>query len=108
MVQVIIDRFEGNMALVEISQSRFSKLPDILIPDAKEGDTVTIEKAPISQFMICKTEGKFAYILTPDGKYAITKDLADGAKAGDYLTFTVDQTATEVRQSKIKKLMNNR
>ena len=107
MVKVIIDRFEGSMALVEITESRFSKLPQILIPGAKEGDTVIIEKVPESQFIICKTDLKFAYILTPNGKYAITKDMSDGARAGDYISFTIDRVATEVRQSKIKKLMNS-
>lgn len=106
MVKVTIDRFEGNMALVEITQSRFANLPDILIPDAKEGDVVIIERVAESQFFVCKTDLKNVFVLTPNGKYALSKDMSDGAKAGDYLSFTVDRVATEVKQSKIKKLMS--
>ncbi|MGN1457056.1 MAG: DUF3006 domain-containing protein, partial [Acutalibacteraceae bacterium] len=39
-MQVIIDRFEGEYAVVEIDSGNFVNLPKILIPDAHEGDVV--------------------------------------------------------------------
>lgn len=41
-MKVIIDRFEGDFAIVEISEESFANIPRILVPDAKEGDTVLI------------------------------------------------------------------
>lgn len=41
-MQVIIDRFEGEYAVVEIDSGNFVNLPKILIPDAHEGDVVDI------------------------------------------------------------------
>ena len=41
-MKVIIDRFEGDFAIVEISENSFANIPKILLPDAKEGDTVSI------------------------------------------------------------------
>ncbi len=41
-MQVIIDRFEGTFAIVEISVGYFAKIEKKLIPDAKEGDVVNI------------------------------------------------------------------
>lgn len=45
-MKVTIDRFEGDFAVVEISESCFANIPKILLPDAKEGDivSITIEK----------------------------------------------------------------
>lgn len=41
-MQVIIDRFEGEFAVVEIDEGSFVNLPRILVPDANEGDVVDI------------------------------------------------------------------
>ena len=41
-MEVIIDRFEGEYAVVEISKNKFVNLPKELVPDAKEGDVVCI------------------------------------------------------------------
>ena len=41
-MQVIIDRFEGEYAVVETDNGEFVNLPKILVPDAHEGDVVEI------------------------------------------------------------------
>ena len=41
-MKVIIDRFEGDYAVVEIDKGNFVNLPKELVPDAKEGDIVII------------------------------------------------------------------
>ena len=41
-MQVIIDRFEGDFAVVEIDEGNFTKMPRLLLPGAKEGDVVNI------------------------------------------------------------------
>lgn len=41
-MQVIIDRFEQDEAIVEIEEGVFSSIPKILIPDAEEGDVIDI------------------------------------------------------------------
>ncbi len=41
-MDVIVDRIEGDYALVEIEKGNISKLPLELVPDVKEGDIVTI------------------------------------------------------------------
>ncbi len=41
-MKVIIDRFEGDYAVVEIDVGKFVNMPKILIPNAKEGDVVEI------------------------------------------------------------------
>ncbi len=41
-MKVIIDRFEGNYAVVEIHKNKFVNLAKELVPDAKEGDVVNI------------------------------------------------------------------
>lgn len=41
-MKVIIDRFEGDYAVVEINKGKFVNLPKELIPDAKEGDVIVI------------------------------------------------------------------
>jgi len=43
-MKVIIDRFEGNYAVVEIDVGKFVNIPKILLPNAKEGDVIKIEK----------------------------------------------------------------
>ena len=42
-MKVIIDRFEGEYAIVEIEVGNFVNIPKILLPNAKEGDVVKIE-----------------------------------------------------------------
>lgn len=41
-MNVIIDRFEGNMAVVELPDGSFAALPRVLVPQAKQGDVVCI------------------------------------------------------------------
>lgn len=40
---VTIDRFEGEFAVVETEEGNMVNLSKILVPDAHEGDVVTIE-----------------------------------------------------------------
>ena len=42
-MKVIIDRFEGEYAVVEIAIGKFVNIPKILIPNANEGDVIKIE-----------------------------------------------------------------
>lgn len=42
-MKVIIDRFEGDYAIVEIDINNFVNIPRILVPFAKEGDVINIE-----------------------------------------------------------------
>lgn len=43
-MKVIIDRFEGDFAIVELPDMTFADMPKVLIPDgAKEGDVLSIE-----------------------------------------------------------------
>lgn len=42
-MKVIIDRFEGEYAIVEIEVGKIISLPKILVPNAKEGDVIKIE-----------------------------------------------------------------
>lgn len=42
-MKVIIDRFEGNFAVVELENKTFSNVPILLVPqEAKEGDVLSI------------------------------------------------------------------
>ncbi len=41
-MKVIIDRFEGDYAVVELDKGKFVNLPRELVPDAKENDVVQI------------------------------------------------------------------
>lgn len=41
-MQVVIDRFEGEFAVVELSNGAFVNLPRALVPEAKEGDVIRI------------------------------------------------------------------
>lgn len=45
-MQVIIDRFENNTAIVELPDGAFAKLDAALVPAAKEGDFIRIEIDP--------------------------------------------------------------
>lgn len=42
-MEVIVDRIEGEYAVVEIDIFNITKIPMVLIPNAKEGDTIYIE-----------------------------------------------------------------
>ena len=42
-MKVIVDRFEGDYAVVEIAIGKFVNIPRVLVPDAKEGDIIKIE-----------------------------------------------------------------
>lgn len=42
-MKVIIDRFEGEYAIVETETGNFVNIPKILLPTSKEGDVVNIE-----------------------------------------------------------------
>ena len=41
-MKVIIDRFEGDYAVVEMDLGKFVNLPKELVPNAKEGDVIVI------------------------------------------------------------------
>lgn len=41
-MKVIIDRFEGEYAVVELEIGKFVNMPKILVPDAHEGDVIDI------------------------------------------------------------------
>lgn len=41
-MQVIIDRFEGKFAVVELPDRTMANIPRILLPEAKEGDVINI------------------------------------------------------------------
>lgn len=41
-MKVIIDRFEGEYAVVEYGKKEFALIPSVLLPCAKEGDVVDI------------------------------------------------------------------
>lgn len=41
-MKVIIDRFEGDMAVAELDVGKFVSIPRVLVNDAKEGDVVEI------------------------------------------------------------------
>lgn len=41
-MEVIIDRFEGDYAVVEIEKGKLVNMPKVLVPDAKEGDVIKI------------------------------------------------------------------
>lgn len=42
-MKVIIDRFEGEFAVVEIAKGSFANIPKLLVEGAKEGDVISIE-----------------------------------------------------------------
>ena len=41
-MEIIIDRFEGEYAVVEITKGKMVNMPKVLVPDAKEGDVIKI------------------------------------------------------------------
>lgn len=41
-MRVIIDRFEGDFAVVEIEEGKFVNLPKVLVSGAQEGDVIDI------------------------------------------------------------------
>ena len=42
-MKVIIDRFEGEYAVVELEVGKCVNIPKVLIPNSKEGDIIRIE-----------------------------------------------------------------
>ena len=42
-MKVIVDRFEGDYAVVEIAIGKCVNIPRVLVPDAKEWDIIKIE-----------------------------------------------------------------
>lgn len=42
-MKVIVDRFEGEYAVVEMENMEMCDMPRILIPNAKEGDVIEIK-----------------------------------------------------------------
>ena len=42
-MKVIIDCFEGDFAVVETEDKTMVNIPKVLVPDAKEGDVISIE-----------------------------------------------------------------
>jgi len=42
-MRVIIDRFEGDFAIIEMPNKKFYSLPKSLFPNAKEGTVISIE-----------------------------------------------------------------
>ena len=42
-MRAVIDRFEGDFAVIELDDGGFSNLPKELVPGAKEGDIVIIK-----------------------------------------------------------------
>ena len=42
IMDVIIDRFEGDFAVIELPDRTIVNVPRILLPDASEGDVVSI------------------------------------------------------------------
>ena len=41
-MKIIIDRFEGDYAVVEINKQKFVNIPKVLLKNAKEGDIISI------------------------------------------------------------------
>ena len=41
-MKVIIDRFEGAFAIVEMEDKTMVDIPKVLVPEAKEGDVIEI------------------------------------------------------------------
>ncbi len=48
-MKVVIDRFEGKTAVVELPDGSRAKLPRVLVPDAREGDVITITVDPVER-----------------------------------------------------------
>jgi hypothetical protein len=43
-MKITIDRFEGDLAVAELSDGSFANLPRVFVPNAREGDIINIEK----------------------------------------------------------------
>ena len=41
-MRVVVDRFEGDFAVVEICEGEFASLPKVLVKNAVEGDVIDI------------------------------------------------------------------
>lgn len=106
-MKAVIDRFEGEMAVIEIEKGKFEKIPKILLSDAKEGDYIEVTPANKAHFHVASIEEGIMYVLTPNGKYAMKAILGGGAKAGDGLNIRIDKPATKQKENKIKELMHN-
>lgn len=106
MLKVIVDRFEGAMAVVELMEGELQKLPRIFIPDAVEGDCVEIAPAEKSRFYFASIDNNMMTVLTPKGKYALNTSLSGGAKPGQPISFSVSKAETEGRKKKISGLMS--
>ena len=106
-MKVIIDRFEGAMAIAEISEGKTGNLPRILIPDAKEGDCIEIIAGAPSRFFAADKDNDLIYILTPKGKYAMSKNLGKDIRIGSPVFIKVSAKATEKRKKKIKSLTDD-
>lgn len=50
ILKVIVDRIEKDILVVELEDMSFANMPQVLAPDAKEGDVINIEKD------ICETK----------------------------------------------------
>ncbi len=42
IMKITVDRFEGDFAVVELPDGKMVNIPKILIPDANEGDVVSV------------------------------------------------------------------
>ena len=106
-MKAIIDRFEGEMAAIEIENNNFEKMPKILLSGAKEGDCIEITPAKTAHFYVASIDEGVMFVVTPNGKYAMNAALGGGAKAGDGLVIKINKTITQQKENKIKGLMNS-
>ena len=107
MVQVTIDRFEGEMAVVELEEGKLINLPKIFVPDAKEGDIVEIGPAEVSRFYFASIDNDMMTVLTPKGKYSVSPELSGGAKPGEPILFKVNSSETKKHKNMITGLVNS-
>ncbi len=105
-MQLIIDRMEGNVAVAADAQADevYYNLPRVLFGKAREGDLVEVK--PGSGFEVIAVGQQSVTLQTPDGSCTIPAACACGVKAGDRLSFAVDQQATSARKEKINSLLN--
>ena len=92
-MRVIIDRFEGDFAVVEISEGRFTQIPKLLVENANEGDVVDIlvnkdETLKIPTGIRVKINSSWALLLFPRSslgfKYRMQLDNTVGIIDSDY------------------------
>ena len=105
MARVIVDRFEGEMAVVETENGKLQKIPGIFIPDAHEGDCVDLITGKVSRFYFASIDNDMMTILTPKGKYAMSPELGADARPGEPILFNISNSQTKKRKTKIKTLM---